>query len=339
MQFIYWLLENRFNFGTHKGKDSSQVPTHYLQWMLQQMEQGKSATFNIEGTISVQQKMQVIKNELARRGASSPVSQAQSQQPALKTQPAQPKQGEWILATSKANDPVNNIRKDQKVALKDNKDGNWVFATLYNGKIQHYGMLPKDELASRFQRDTDKGGMAIRADKPSTLAKTTANKDKKEFKLTDEQKQIDERFQEMINSPDENHMVISALAGVGKTSMLKYLSEKYGKPGERWQEYRINDESSVDELARDLSDFVNEKTEKWSGQQKKQGELSDLLEANKAITASMETIKKEYEEEEKEPPTEGEFKNWLYNRLGAIPEHLSPKCEQEAPTFVESLPV
>lgn len=52
-------------------------------------------------------------------------------------------------------------------------------------------------------------------------------------KLSEEQKNIDTEFEKMINGSG-NHIMINALAGTGKTTILKHLAWKYGTPGQKW---------------------------------------------------------------------------------------------------------
>lgn len=108
----------------------------------------------------------------------------------------------------------------------------------------------------------------------------------------------------------------------------------------RWQDYKVvNDDSDIREFTDELNNFMEEKKEKWSGQQKKQGELKDMLEAQEALNASIEAMIEEEQGKEDEtdygaggagrPITIKEMKNWLYKRLGAVPENLSPRKKKE----------
>src|SRR5690606_37463326 len=95
---------------------------------------------------------------------------------------------------------------------------------------------------------------------------------KKDFKLTEEQEDILNRFKEMKESKKSDHMVISALAGTGKTSSLKKLAEKFGKRGEKWL-YLVfgakNREEAIEEFPKFVDVFT---TNSYAGQ---------VLESNK----------------------------------------------------------
>lgn len=49
-----------------------------------------------------------------------------------------------------------------------------------------------------------------------------------------EQKAIDERFAQILRTGEKSHIVLNALAGSGKTTMLNHLAWKYGAPGQKW---------------------------------------------------------------------------------------------------------
>lgn len=55
-----------------------------------------------------------------------------------------------------------------------------------------------------------------------------------EEKLKEEQRNIDKRFEKMMASSTQDHMMINALAGTGKTTILKHLAWKYGNPRQKW---------------------------------------------------------------------------------------------------------
>lgn len=49
-----------------------------------------------------------------------------------------------------------------------------------------------------------------------------------------EQKAIDERFAQILRTGEKSHIILNALAGSGKTTILNHLAWKYGRPGQKW---------------------------------------------------------------------------------------------------------
>ena len=64
--------------------------------------------------------------------------------------------------------------------------------------------------------------------------------------LSEEQKAIDAKFDEVMRETQQSHIMIDAKAGTGKTTMLKHLAWKYGKPGERWLYLVFNTKNKVE---------------------------------------------------------------------------------------------
>jgi superfamily I DNA/RNA helicase len=198
------------------------------------------------------------------KGAPSNAGLDQPQPTATAPQPAAPPKstggGPWILATAKVDEmlPDHNgtehkIKKGQHVALKDNADGSWAYATIWKGKLQwHNAHMPKSDLPGRFESVKP----LVRGNKASDLAKSVHKEEKKDFKLTEEQQDIADTFKKNKESKDANHMTINALAGTGKTTMLKHLAEKYGKRGEKWL-YLVFGRKNREEASGEFPDFVD----------------------------------------------------------------------------------
>jgi len=151
----------------------------------------------------------------------------------------------------------HKIKQGQHVALKDNGDGTWAYATIWKGKLQwHSAHMPQAELGGMFQRVTGADGNPVKGMKASDLAKMTHTEEKKEFAPTEEQQDISNRFKEIKEGEDSNHIVINALAGTGKTTMLKHLAEKYGKPGDKWL-YLVFGRKNKEEAVEEFPGFVD----------------------------------------------------------------------------------
>jgi len=184
--------------------------------------------------------LEVPDSPISRQGqTAAQTQQAQTQRTQRGSHSSRGQQAQvkpWFLATAKQDEVLpdhtgvdHKIRQGQHVALKNNGDGTWAYATIWKGKLQWFNAhMPQAELAGRFQRVEENGKM-VKGAKASDLAKATwTQKDKKE-ELTDEQRAIEARFGDIATNDSVDHLVINALAGTGKTFMLKYLAEKFGK--------------------------------------------------------------------------------------------------------------
>lgn len=147
-------------------------------------------------------------------------------------------EGDWILAKAVADEVVpdhngddHKIKEGQFVVLKNNNDGEtWTYATVWKGKIQwHNSHMHKGELSKRFASVKGKSGELVKGRKASELAATTHVEEDKSFVPTDEQQDIADSFKR----DKDNHMVINARAGTGKTTTLKQLAKQYSK-GQKW---------------------------------------------------------------------------------------------------------
>jgi len=182
------------------------------------------------------------------------------QRPPTQAQP----QGPWILAKAKVDEDLpdhngvpHRIKEGQHVVLKNNNDGTWTYATVWKGRLQwHNAQMQAAELANRFQRVTDASGNIVSGRRASELAKSTYKEDKKKFEPTEEQNAISDRFKEMKEGDQSDHMVINALAGTGKSTTLKHLAEKYGKRGENWL-YLVFGRKNREEAKEKFPDFVD----------------------------------------------------------------------------------
>jgi superfamily I DNA/RNA helicase len=91
-------------------------------------------------------------------------------------------------------------------------------------------------------------------------------------KLSKEQEEIDRKFEKIVSSNSNSHIVIKALAGSGKTTMLKHLAWKFGKPGQRWLYLVFNTKNKVE---------ATEKFPPWVQVKTTNGFLGEILENDK----------------------------------------------------------
>ena len=279
-----------FNFGGsrgHRGKDHTEVPSPYLQWMLSQMDSGDT-NFNVTDKgkrLNNDQLKQLLNQEIqGRKGGKT--AQPSQNQPRQQANPQQPQSGaSWVLAKANDNFELTDhnqeshpVRKGQYVALKNNGDGTWAYATLHRGMIQyHNARMDQGELKNHFTSEKDQQGQPIRGKFASDLAKMThVEEEKKDFKPTDEQQDIFDTFSRNMEQGIDNHMVINARAGTGKTTTLKGLAKKFSK-GQRWL-YLVFNSKNQKEASAEFPKQVEVKTANSFG--------GDVISANKGAIPS-----------------------------------------------------
>lgn len=209
------------------------------------------------------------------RQPQQPQQQQQQQQP--RPQQPQQSQGPWFLAKARIttslpdhNGVDHKILAGQHVALKKNETGDWAYVTFWKGKMQwHNAHIPESELKGHFESQKGDDGKQIRGMKASDLAKSVYVAEEKTFSPTEEQDAIDSAFGE-----GKDHIVINALAGTGKTTMLKQLAKKYGKVGDKWL-YLVFNTKNQKEARDEFPKFVDVyTTNSYAGK---------VLEHNKAV--------------------------------------------------------
>lgn len=151
--------------------------------------------------------------------------------------------GEWIWAKSIA---INNEYEIPKVnldlAMKKKDEQNWMFVILdpEEGRLVSRGLIPATEIKNIVKSQKNESGQLVKGKKPSEILEAITPPKKSsggltipEERITPEQKAIEDKFVKMLASPQQSHMVINALAGSGKTTVLKHLAWKFGK-GKKW---------------------------------------------------------------------------------------------------------
>ena len=64
--------------------------------------------------------------------------------------------------------------------------------------------------------------------------------------ISEEQRDIRDHFEKIMGGNEKSHMMIDALAGSGKTTMLRHLAWEYGKPGQKWLYLVFNNRNKVE---------------------------------------------------------------------------------------------
>ncbi|RDJ35449.1 MAG: hypothetical protein DWQ19_11580 [Crenarchaeota archaeon] len=234
------MSETQLGFGKFSDRDVQDIPKPYLQWVLKNVEWLRPE----------------LRAEIEAKLGS--VSQTQSGPP-QRQQPAATQT--WVLSKVIADNQFG-LSPGTKVALSKTNQGNWNFVTLDVAKKR--GILPGNMVAQIVQSERDAQGRPITSQNLADLF-PTKQKDKKQSPLipddlmSEEQDKIDKRFEQLINNPDQSHIMISALAGSGKTTMLKHLAWKYGSPQQKWLYLVFNTKNKV-EATQKFPSFVDVKT-------------------------------------------------------------------------------
>ena len=150
----------------------------------------------------------------------------------------------------------------KEIAVSKQLDGTWKFIVLdqtfggSNGK-RKVGLIPADSVKTSIQSFRDAFNQPIKAKGIPTIndlnsqlegskqAFAKSNQIPDEY-MSEEQKGIDQKFEALLKNPRQSHMVINALAGTGKTTILKHLAWKYGSPEQKWLYLVFNTKNKVE---------------------------------------------------------------------------------------------
>lgn len=258
-RFAVWLIETtlqeavlRFS-DKYRDKDANEVPPGFWHWVGQKMDENPKFTPRIEdddGSVMTRQRVFDLVNARSQnqRWGNNPPAPAPAPQP-QQQQPEKPA-GDWVLA--KVVNVPGMSPGDHVVATRNGEQ--W---TVMDRKSNTKN-IPMANIAGAIE-SVKEDGKVVRSANPEDLWKKVPVAKPQEEKgvgknphlmdmdqLSEEQKQIDAQFERMMKSPHQNHMMISALAGTGKTSLLKHLAWKYGKPGQKWLYLVFNTKNRVE---------------------------------------------------------------------------------------------
>ena len=268
---------SKMGFGQHRDKeiqwdipsDKGHVPTPYLQW-----------AHGNANSRQAQAKRAEIEAELARRekGGGAPNTPTPAN-PTPQPEPQRPKaagggfSNTWIAAKLKKPrpdlglDPNWEAAGGHYVAMKE-KPGDpsqWMFILLDvpEKRLVQSGLIPKAELKATVESVKGEDGQLIKRPKPSQLISALLEGGivvpDKSFVPSQEQTDVDEKFAEIMAGEDQNHMVINALAGSGKTTTLRELAKKHGKMGQKWL-YLVFNSKNREEAKEDFPPWVQVET-------------------------------------------------------------------------------
>lgn len=193
----------------------------------------------------------------------------------------------WMYAkvTKKGDKRFPNFGKE--IAVSKRSDGNWDYMVLDNP--QDKGVILNDEITSGLIQalrdiktnknisstnpsveDLEQQFAALHGNSEQPVEKPTEQPVQPEQKqakkttippeqISQEQSQIDQRFSEVMTGKENQNIMINALAGTGKTTMLKHLAWKYGKPGQKWLYIVFNSKNKL-EASEEFPSFVDVRT-------------------------------------------------------------------------------
>jgi DNA helicase-2/ATP-dependent DNA helicase PcrA len=237
--------------------------------------------------------------------------------------------------------------KGEKVIIEKVPNG-WKF---YGVQSKSEGSLGSNEIKGIIKSLRDEFDQPITSDDFDKLLATisstnqvlTTPDDQKQKhvlptdKLSYEQKEIDKKFEKIVNSNSNSHIVIRALAGSGKTTMLKHLAWKYGKPGQKWLYLVFNTKNKIE---------ATEKFPPWVQVKTTNGFLGEILNHNKnslKISQTNRIAELAKGSEEKVPnkiriiADSQEFKNLCSNRFGIPDEQRIKTSDKTILSLIRSI--
>jgi superfamily I DNA/RNA helicase len=181
--------------------------------------------------------------------------------------------GLWVHAKSKATTqaiPAPNL----DLAIKKYDENSFMFVILDvdEQRLVSRGLIPTSEVRDSIESQKKQDGTYSFGNKPSeVLAAITPEKEGgggntiPDHHITDEQQKIEAKFVNMMQGGN-NHMMINALAGSGKTTMLKHLAHKYSK-GQKWLYLVFNSKNKAEAKDEFPSNVQVETTNGWAGRE------------------------------------------------------------------------
>jgi superfamily I DNA/RNA helicase len=255
------LDEAIIKFGTKwKDKDVEQIPLAMWQWIQDKMNESPKWTPAILGDDNkFMTKDQIINLINLKTKNQTPIAQQTNVQPLMATPTSRsvPQQKIWYKVSTLK--PINNIPPQSTLAVTQNVDG-WEFIS----SSGESGTLPKNGIQNLIKSELDTDGQKIKSTNPQDLFQQKQPEVdqpiKDEGPRTTQQTVgrngksivIPEKFMTEYNNAIANRftttndpIMINALAGSGKTSMLKHLSS-YKKPNEKWLYLVFNKKNQIE---------------------------------------------------------------------------------------------
>lgn len=182
----------------------------------------------------------------------------------------------WIWAKSISTRPEYQMPAvNLDLAVRQYDDENWMFVILSpeENRLVSRGTIPNVDIKNVVKSQKNAEGKSVSGSKPSEILQAIIPKKEgpksntiPDEHITSEQKEIENKFASMLVSPKQSHMMISALAGTGKTTVLKHLAWKFGK-GKKWL-YLVFNSANKQEAKEEFPPSVQvETTNSWAGRE------------------------------------------------------------------------
>lgn len=280
-EFLSIFLEDHDPLGwgrKYPNVDIKNVPEFYLKWII---EKADPKFVSAELRKRIEQELERRKSE-KRIIKTAGVHHHHQEEDALD-------QSNWVLSQSLIDFPDKfQISKGDYVVLQKRSDGNWNYLTSKGkqGLISNIGIKGKVRAIRDESQKPEMGSPKELFEKVKKELKIDTTK-KGDFKtipdelMSDEQEKIDKKFESIIKSPTSSHMMINALAGTGKTTILKHLAWKYGE-GQKWLYLVFNTKNKIE---------AKEKFPPWVEVATTNGFLGKILDNNTAIIPKTTRIK------------------------------------------------
>jgi superfamily I DNA/RNA helicase len=342
------ILEFIFNSGKFKGKDSSEVPLGYLtiirdawndpdtKYDLRKMK----SSFSFEELEAA-----IAKAKASTKTTSTTTVAPTTTTPNATTTPPPTTMGKYIAGEAEKSD--KGLIIGEKVIIEKIPDG-WSFTGLQSGSQGKLSTVEIKGLIKSIRDEHDKPISSNNFDQLKNLIHQDVDQTQKindeknkhilpQEKLSEEQEKIDKKFEKIINASSGSHIVIRALAGSGKTTMLKHLAWKYGKPGQRWLYLVFNTKNKVE---------ATEKFPPWVQVKTTNGFLGEILEHEKnalRVNQTKRMVDMVKGEEERIPSKiriladSQEFKSICANRFGIPDENKINTRDKTTLSIIKSI--
>lgn len=233
-RFRHWLKESSnieematFNFGKNKGVDHTQVDPGYLQWMQKQLAAGKSGGFNVtdQGRRLNPDELNTLITQHLGSGAAATVPRTPRSSAGVRNTPGgnlEPPEGMKLVPkpagwrgpfAAKFNDNNGRFKKGDMIYWDGQRGGQSVPA-----------FVPED-----MDIGDESGNVEDMVDKIHGVSRPSLEQVKiPPENMTEFNQEIENRF-----TQGSDNIMVNALAGTGKTTMLKHLAS-FIQPGEKW---------------------------------------------------------------------------------------------------------
>ncbi len=342
LEYESLLLEFILPSGKFKGKDSSAVPLYYLKMLRDSWNDPSSEYYpsRIKKVVSFEELQSAIREQ-----ENKPKSQTK-ELPKITPKITKPTIGKYIAGIVEKS--IHGLIEGEKAIIEKIPNG-WKFYGLDSNST---GALSTDQIKGVIKSIRDEFNQAVSSNNFDELKssinikenpKQDPTQDPKskhvlpEEKLSIEQKEIDKKFEKIVNSGSNSHIVIRALAGSGKTTMLKHLAWKYGKPGQKWLYLVFNTKNKIEATEKFPSWVQVKTTNGFLGEILKHSKNSlNIAQTDRVVGISKESFKK-IESKIQIIADSKEFKNLCSARFGIPDEQRIETSDKTIKSLIKAI--